>query len=571
MGRFNSGEKLMTSELDPKIRIRAPLRCDGVGSLDCAEHVDSGMRMAVRWLPLEANGAAAARAVESLPEHPTLPKIRSTGRVGSAAFVAMDFPDGKLLGAALGELFGPDHVRRIGEEIADALATMHSQDVVHGELSADSILLTGERAILWDMPLVLANRLTDRRGEERMLSQLPRIAFYLAPERARGVPAMASSDVYALGAILSQLLGAKMPQAASTLALVHQVASGEFAVVAPESAPLPLRRLLERMLSVDPRSRPTAREAADRLRVAFETPAITAPEMPAVVLESAIQQIPVITSAPAVADDVALLPPPLPVKQEASVEVMPPPLPVRASAVDAAVVAELEDARAIDVPARETDANPDESEATAQEAAPREVTASLVSEAVIPTPVLAPAVESAVISPELRSAIAPTNPEAAPALRSLESSDEAELPKSRMPWLVMAGAAMVAIIILSALLLTRPRPTPVKPQEPVKVAVATTIPVKAMPKTIEDDLAPLVDDSADAVKPASAVLQPEALVAHPKKKAAKKQIVAKQAKAETSTVTEEAPKEPGTVSPTDFDFLPKDVAAPTSELKRPEM
>ena len=44
-------------ELDPRFKIRAPLRCDGIGRLDCAEDLESGMRMAVRWLPLEANGA----------------------------------------------------------------------------------------------------------------------------------------------------------------------------------------------------------------------------------------------------------------------------------------------------------------------------------------------------------------------------------------------------------------------------------------------------------------------------------------------------------------------------------
>ena len=68
-------------ELDPKIKIRAPLRCDGIGRLDCAEHIESGSRLAVRWLPLEANGDAAVKACEKLPVHPTLPRIHQTGAV----------------------------------------------------------------------------------------------------------------------------------------------------------------------------------------------------------------------------------------------------------------------------------------------------------------------------------------------------------------------------------------------------------------------------------------------------------------------------------------------------------
>lgn len=34
--------------LDPRIRISAPLRCDGIGRLDCAEDLESGGRLAVR-------------------------------------------------------------------------------------------------------------------------------------------------------------------------------------------------------------------------------------------------------------------------------------------------------------------------------------------------------------------------------------------------------------------------------------------------------------------------------------------------------------------------------------------
>ena len=166
-------------ELDPRFKIRAPLRCEGIGRLDCAEDLESGMRMAVRWLPLEANGSAAVQACEQLPEHPTLPRIRQIGQVGASAYVAMEFPDGNLLATQLHDALTAATLIGITAQIADALATIHSQDVFHGEMSADSILLVtapSEKAYLWDMPLVIANRLTDRRGEDRLMYQLVKSA-----------------------------------------------------------------------------------------------------------------------------------------------------------------------------------------------------------------------------------------------------------------------------------------------------------------------------------------------------------------------------------------------------------
>src|SRR4051794_3622356 len=157
------GGTMKSEELNPHIRIRSPLRCDGIGRLDCAEDTESGARLAVRWLPLDANGDAAVRACARLPEHPTLPRVRQTGHVGDKAFLAMEFPDGKLLSTLSGEPVAPEALVEVGAQLADALATVHSQGVVHGELSAESVLLAKGKAYLWDMPLVIANRLTDRR------------------------------------------------------------------------------------------------------------------------------------------------------------------------------------------------------------------------------------------------------------------------------------------------------------------------------------------------------------------------------------------------------------------------
>ncbi|MBX5481275.1 MAG: protein kinase [Myxococcaceae bacterium] len=262
----------MRSELEPKFRIQTPLRCDGVGSLDCAEDTQSGTRLAIRWLPVDANGEAAVKALEQIPQHPVLPRIRQTGRLGSSAWVAMDFPEGRLLSTMIGlEPIASGHVLRMGASIAGALATLHAQKIVHGELSADSVLMLEEgRAILWDAPLVLANRLTDRRGEERALALLIKVAPYLAPERARGLPVSMPSDVYALGAVMCMAAGGQLPPGGTTLAVVHQIATGQWTPELPRAFGPAVRAVVKRMIDPDPLARLTASEAAQALAMCCE-------------------------------------------------------------------------------------------------------------------------------------------------------------------------------------------------------------------------------------------------------------------------------------------------------------
>ena len=270
------------SELDSRFKIRAPLRCDGIGRLDCAEDSVSGRRLAVRWLPVEANGAAAVLACEKLPEHPTLPRIHTTGTVGGSAFVALDFPEGKLLSALIGDAIEVEKLLSFGAQIADALAMIHGQNVFHGELSPESILtVPSERAYLWDMPLVIANRLTDRRGEERLMHQLVRTAAYLSPERARGGAATPESDVYSLGAVLCIGAGSPKPSESTTLGIVHAISTGAWSPLVPTRYPEALKGMVARMVARNPAERPTAREVADALGRPFASMP-TLPEMPAV-------------------------------------------------------------------------------------------------------------------------------------------------------------------------------------------------------------------------------------------------------------------------------------------------
>ena len=300
------------TELDSRIKLRSSLRCDGIGRLDCAEDLESGQRLAVRWLPLEANGEAAVKACERLPQHPMLPRIRQTGKMGSMAFLALDFPEGSLLSTILGDRLDTGVVLQMAAQLADALATVHGQGVVHGEFGSDSVLMVGDKSYLWDLPLVIANRLTDRRGENRLMQNLVRVVPYLAPERARGAGASCEADVYSLGALLCVCAGAPMPADSTTLGTVYSIAQGQWVPRVPSTIPQPYHAMIEKMISADATERPAAQDVAKLFSQPMHSGSLpTVPDMPMIRLPPELQ---------ARANALLKSPPPVPEPVEAEVD-----------------------------------------------------------------------------------------------------------------------------------------------------------------------------------------------------------------------------------------------------------
>ncbi|MEN9797336.1 MAG: hypothetical protein RL653_1032 [Pseudomonadota bacterium] len=272
------------AEQAPHIRPGAPLRCDGPGRLESAEDIRTGTPMAVRWIPLEAKGAEAVAAAAQLPRHPALPTVRLTGTAGGHAWAAIDYPEGRLLAARLQDGFSLEWVALVGEAVAEALAALHARGLVHGEFSAESVLLHGKHVVAWDVPLVVMGRICERRGDIRIMSRLQALAPYMPPERLLGGPATPEGDIYGLGVLVTLMLGAPAPSAESSLGLVHQVATGTWRPGVPPGAPSSLRALLHRMICEVPEARPSALEVVAALRQAVPPPTRTEPEMPAIVL-----------------------------------------------------------------------------------------------------------------------------------------------------------------------------------------------------------------------------------------------------------------------------------------------
>ncbi|MBS1150578.1 MAG: protein kinase, partial [Myxococcaceae bacterium] len=255
---------MSTDNLDGRFTVKGPLRCAGVGSLVCAQDNKDGARTAIRLIPQLAQGKEAVAAALRMPLHPVLPRALGSGALNDSAWVALDFPEGELLTNRI-PLTTPA-LLTMGSMIAGALTALHQNKIIHGELSSESVLVVpapgGDRFVLFDAPLVVMNRLTDRRGEERLLSQLTHLVPYLSPERARGTEATEASDIWSLGMVISLASGATAVPGRSTLEKIAAIVTNKWRPAVSSALPIALRLLLTRMLAPEPRDRPSALDAA---------------------------------------------------------------------------------------------------------------------------------------------------------------------------------------------------------------------------------------------------------------------------------------------------------------------
>lgn len=223
--------------------------------------------LALKTLPierLEEPGAVArflfeARLTASL-QHPGVVPVHDCGvdEQGRPWF-AMTEVRGRTLRAVLRELHeGPDAptpaaLRRALDAFAracEAVAYAHSLGVVHRDLKPDNIMVgaLGEVLVVdWGIAL----RPTDAPTASELRAGTP---AYMPPEQARGdARPTPACDVYALGAVLYELLGGAPPFTGTPAAVRAQVLHGP---PPPLAAPAELLALCERAMARDPAKRP---------------------------------------------------------------------------------------------------------------------------------------------------------------------------------------------------------------------------------------------------------------------------------------------------------------------------
>ncbi len=252
--------------------------------------------VAVKVLPAEWAGdetrlrrfETEARAVGRL-NHPNLLTVYDVGRQGKAAFLVTELLEGQTLADRLqtGALPARKAVE-FARQIAEGLAAAHAQGVVHRDLKPANLFVTGDgRVKILDFGIA---QVRDEVGAEgSTLTAVPATepgmmlgtVGYMAPEQARGQEVDHRADIFALGAVLYEMLcGRRAFRGDSPADVLAAILNRDPEPLAGSGVPLSLCRIVDRCLEKEPAERfAGARDLAfalEAMRPERRSPAATA-------------------------------------------------------------------------------------------------------------------------------------------------------------------------------------------------------------------------------------------------------------------------------------------------------
>jgi len=220
-------------------KILSRLGAGGMGVVYEAEDTRLGRKVAIKFLPEEANADAEAiqrfqreaRVISSL-NHPYICTLYDIGAHDGRQFMVMELLDGQLLKDRIAR--GPlplEDVLELGAQMADALDAAHAQGVIHRDIKPANLFVTRRGSIkvldfgvakLGEGSRSDAGATIGGSDQLTTLGTTIGTVSYMSPEQARGQEIDARSDVFSAGVVLYEMAVGQLPFQGQTVATIFE-------------------------------------------------------------------------------------------------------------------------------------------------------------------------------------------------------------------------------------------------------------------------------------------------------------------------------------------------------------
>ncbi len=202
--------------------ILAPLGAGGMGEVYRARDARLGREVAIKVLPASFSQDSdrlrrfeqEARAAGIL-NHPNITAVHDLGTADGAPYIVTELLEGETLRSRLGAgALSPRKAIDYAVQTAKGLAAAHEKGIVHRDLKPENLFLTNDgRVKILDFGLAKLKPESGEGGQTDLKTASgtePGVVLgtmgYMSPEQVRGKPADRRSDLFALGAILYEMV-----------------------------------------------------------------------------------------------------------------------------------------------------------------------------------------------------------------------------------------------------------------------------------------------------------------------------------------------------------------------------
>ena len=263
----------LNDALAGRYRIERELGQGGMATVYLAQDLKHDRNVAIKVLHSDlARSLTGERFLREIGitarlNHPHILALLDSGEAanGDLLYYVMPVATGESLRDRLarGGAFSVAESLRVAMDATEALVHAHAHGVVHRDIKPDNVLLSEGHAIVVDFGI--AKAVGQARESDTLTSAGVSLGTpaYMAPEQAAGVETDHRADIYAVGALLYEML-AGTPAFSGTM---HQIVMDKVARDAPSvalrrpEAPQALVRLVARCLAREPADRPQSAEA----------------------------------------------------------------------------------------------------------------------------------------------------------------------------------------------------------------------------------------------------------------------------------------------------------------------